>query len=95
MSTSALGNNLVFTSSSGQQFQVVASGDSTNMLGLGSFQAGGGATTPVDYTAATGSTYSTGVSGGSGTATLEVSLNVQSGVWWRWARKAWVLPLMG
>ena len=72
LSTSTAGNNLVFTSNKGEQFQVTATGDSTNVLGLGSFQSGSGSA--VDYTSITaGSAYST--SGAAGTATFEVSLN--------------------
>ena len=77
LTSDALGNSLAFTSAKGEQFQVVASGDSTNMLGLGSFQAGAGSTTPVDYTTATGTVYSSTVQG-SGAATFEVSLNGQA-----------------
>jgi flagellin len=74
LSTSTQGNNLVFTSSSGQQFQVIASGDTGNILGLGSFQAGTAGV--VDYTSATaGANYTTGTGGGSGTANLEISLD--------------------
>jgi flagellin len=72
LSTSAVGNNLVFTSSKGEQFQVSATGDSANVLGLGSFLSG--ANSAVDYTTITaGSSYSTG--GAGGTASFEVSLN--------------------
>ena len=72
LSSASAGNNLVFTSAKGEQFQVLATGDSTNVLGLGSFQSG--ANSAVDYTSVTaGSAYST--SAASGTATFEVSLN--------------------
>jgi flagellin len=72
LTTSAAGNNLVFTSNKGERFQVSATGDSTNILGLGTFLSGSGGA--VDYTSITaGSNYST--SGASGTATFEVSLN--------------------
>ena len=71
LTTATLGNNLVFTSNTGQQFQVVATGDSANVLGLGSFLSG--ANGAVDYSTITGNTYST--SAPSGTATFEVSLN--------------------
>jgi flagellin len=71
LSTAAVGNNLVFTDSNGQQFQVAATGDSTNLLGLGSFASG--ADGAVNYTSITaGSAYST--SGSAGTATFQVSL---------------------
>lgn len=72
LSTSAVGNNLVFTSSKGEQFQVASTGDSENLLGLGSFLSG--ANGAVDYTTITaGSSYST--SGANGTASFEISLN--------------------
>jgi flagellin len=72
LTTSSVGNNLVFTSSKGEQFQVAATGDSSNLLGLGSFLPG--ANGAVDYTTITaGSAYST--SGHSGTANFQVSLN--------------------
>ncbi|MEO5924530.1 MAG: flagellin [Bryobacteraceae bacterium] len=72
LTTSSVGNNLVFTSSKGEQFQVTATGDSENVLGLGSFLSG--ANSAVDYTTITaGSAYST--SGAGGTASFEVSLN--------------------
>ena len=72
LSTASVGNNLVFTSSKGEQFQVASTGDSANLLGLGSFLSG--ANSAVDYTTITaGSAYST--SGAGGTASFEVSLN--------------------
>ena len=72
LTTSSVGNNLVFASSKGEQFQVAATGDSANLLGLGSFLSG--ANSAVDYTSITaGSSYSTG--GAGGTASFEVSLN--------------------
>lgn len=72
LSTSASGNNLVFTSNKGEQFQVLATGDSRNILGLGSFlkDASGAA----DYTTITAAaTYSTSAAGG--TASFQASLN--------------------
>ncbi len=75
LTSSTSGNNLVFTSAKGEQFQVQATGDSQNLLGLGSFQTGTG-TSLTDYTSLTaGAAYSTGIAGGSGTANLEFSLN--------------------
>ena len=72
LSTSSQGDNLVFTSSNGEQFQVSATGDSANVLGLGSFLSG--ANGAVDYSTITaGSSYST--SGASGLANFQVSLN--------------------
>ncbi len=72
LTTSAVGNNLVFTSSKGEQFQVTSTGDSENLLGLGSFLSG--ANSAVDYTTITaGSSYSTSAS--NGTASFELSLN--------------------
>jgi flagellin len=72
LSSGTVGNNLVFTSSKGDQFQVVATGDTTNQLGLGSFLAG--ANGAVDYNLITaGSAYST--TAASGTANFQFSLN--------------------
>ncbi|HEY3738830.1 MAG TPA: flagellin [Bryobacteraceae bacterium] len=75
LSTGSLGNNLVFTSSKGEQFQVQATGDSQNLLGLGSFVAGSGNNVTDYNTITAGAAYSTGIAGGSGTADLQVSLN--------------------
>ena len=75
LSTATQGNNLVFTSSKGEQFQVQATGDSQNILGLGSFISGPGNST-LDYTSLTASSaYSTGIGSGDGPAKLEISLN--------------------
>jgi flagellin len=72
LSSASASGNLVFTSAKGEQFQVLATGDSTNVLGLGSFIKG--ANSAVDYTTITAaSSYST--SAASGTATFGVSLN--------------------
>ncbi|MFM2125456.1 MAG: hypothetical protein RL328_1907, partial [Acidobacteriota bacterium] len=72
LTSSAVGNNLVFTSSKGEQFQVSSTGDTENLLGLGSFLSGSNGA--VDYTTITaGSSYST--SGANGTASFELSLN--------------------
>ena len=72
LSTASTGDNLIFSSNKGEQFTVTATGDTENKLGLGSFQAGGA----VDATTVTaGSTYSTGIGSGSGTANLQISLN--------------------
>ena len=72
LTSDALGNQLVFTSNNGQQFQVMATGDSTNMLGLGSFL--NGANGATDYSSITaGNAYST--SAPSGVANFQVSLN--------------------
>ena len=74
LSTSATGNNLVFSSTSGQQFQVSVTGDSQNKFGMGSFLAG--AAGVYDYTTITAANpYSTGAAGGTGTASVEFSLN--------------------
>lgn len=77
LTTSAAGNNLVFSSSKGEQFQVLATGDSQNVLGLGSFVTGP-AISPTDYTSITaGNNYSQSTIG-TGTATLQVSLSGQA-----------------
>ena len=75
LSTASQGNNLVFNSAKGEQFQVQATGDSQNVLGLGSF-IGGAGNNPVDYTSLTaGSAYATGLAAGSGPAKVEISQN--------------------
>lgn len=75
LSTATVGNNLVFTSAKGEQFQVQATGDTQNLLGLGSFQTGAG-NTPIDYSSVTaGSAYGTTITSGSGPAKVEISLN--------------------
>jgi flagellin len=70
LNTAVNATPLSFTSTSGQKFTVEASGDTQNLLGLGSFTQG--ASNAVDYTtidaaALTGNT--------NGTATLEFSIN--------------------
>ncbi|MGJ5814635.1 flagellin [Paludibaculum fermentans] len=61
---------LTFTNDRGDKFSVMASGDSANLLGLGSFQSG--AAGAVDYSTLTGSVYSGSTT--SDTSTLEISL---------------------
>jgi flagellin len=74
LSTDTAGNNLVFTSKSGETFNVAVSGDSLNTLGFGSFLVGSG--NAVEYTSVSGSAaYTTAFSNsGVGTARLQVSL---------------------
>ena len=72
------GGALTFTSARGESFSVMATGDSTNQLGLGSFVTNASAVTSnggVDYTAITGtaSTYSTATVNNS--ASMEFSIN--------------------
>jgi flagellin len=66
------GTPLSFTSATGQAFNVQVTGDTSNLLGLGSFL--DGTTTGVDYLAAqAGVAYSATTA--AGTANLQVSLN--------------------
>jgi flagellin len=53
--TTAAGSPLVFTSSRGERFEVLASGDLNDLLGLGSFSSSSGATGTFDYPTITGS----------------------------------------
>lgn len=73
-------HQLLFTSSSGQAFNVAVTGDTTNQLGFGSFQAGEGGA--FDYTTLTGGTYNAGTATTQGTAagnaTLQFSINGQA-----------------
>lgn len=55
VSTATTGSALVFTSNRGEQFDVQASGDLNNLLGLGSYRKSGGASGTFDYTTITGS----------------------------------------
>jgi flagellin len=65
-------NQLVFTSATGQAFNVQVTGDTANLLGLGSFL--DGTTNGVDYLGVTAAaTYAPTTA--SGTANLQVSLN--------------------
>lgn len=65
--------HLVFTQKSGQQFSVQATGDTTNVLGLGTYLPNGN---NVDYQALTAvSNYSTTQSTANGTATIGISIN--------------------
>ena len=80
-SNSLDGNHqLLFTSSSGQAFNVAVTGDTTNQLGFGSFQAGQGGA--FDYSTLTGSTYNAGTAttqgATAGNATLQFSINGQA-----------------
>lgn len=52
--TSAPGGALVFTSNRGERFDVSASGDLNNLLGLGSYSKSGGASGNFDYSTITG-----------------------------------------
>jgi flagellin len=48
------GEALVFRSSSGERFEVLAAGDNDNLLGLGTFRLASDAATSFDYTSVTG-----------------------------------------
>ena len=65
------GNPLVFSNSRGEKFSVEVTGDTKNVLGMGSFVAG--AAGAVDYTTITGASYDNTTA--SGTAHLEFSIN--------------------
>ena len=52
--TATAGSSLKFSSNHGERFEVQASGDVGNVLGLGSFASSTGATGAFDYTATTG-----------------------------------------
>jgi flagellin len=64
------GNNLVFTDSKGETFQVAVTGDTNNVLGFGSFQAGAGGA--FDYSTITGTAP---LATTAAAATLNVSVN--------------------
>ncbi len=51
--TATAGSALVFTSNRGERFEVLASGDLNNRLGLGSFRSSAGASGTFDYTTIT------------------------------------------
>ncbi len=53
--TATAGSALQFTSKLGERFEVQASGDVGNLLGLGSFRSSGGASGTFDYSTVTGS----------------------------------------
>ncbi len=55
VSTGTAGSALVFSSARGERFEVQASGDLNNRLGLGSFRSSGGASGTFDYSAVTAS----------------------------------------
>ena len=59
LTTATAGSALVFSNARGERFEVQASGDLNNQLGLGSFRSSGGASGTFDYTAVTssGATY--------------------------------------
>src|ERR1039458_1298536 len=79
--SSTAGSQLTFTSASGQAFNIEMTGDTSNLLGLGSFSAD--AAGNADYTKITaGTAYSAATVTGSATTTglaagLEISLNGQ------------------
>lgn len=80
VTSNTAGNNIVFTSTNGQQFTVTSSGDVENKLGLGSFKKDAGLN--VDYSTITATAAYSRASGSgavitngpSATSTLEVSL---------------------
>jgi len=54
VTTATAGSALVFTSDRGQRFEVAASGDLQDRLGLGSYRSSGGASGTFDYTTVSG-----------------------------------------
>lgn len=54
VTTATAGSALVFTSNRGEKFEVSASGDLNNRLGLGSYRSSTGASGTFDYTSVTG-----------------------------------------
>jgi flagellin len=68
------GSPLVFTSARGESFSVMATGDTTNQLGLGSFVTNGSASNAVDYKSITGA-VSSYVTSANDQATLQFSIN--------------------
>jgi flagellin len=67
------GSALVFTSNKGEQFQVLATGDADNLLGLGTFSSGNGATT---FDA---STIHSGATAGYAAAATQFSISIGGG----------------
>jgi flagellin len=70
VTSNTAGNNLVFTDSKGEKFQVGVTGDSSNTLGMGSFKAD--ASGNFDYSTITGGTFGAPTTAAS---TLDISLN--------------------
>src|SRR5207244_11144595 len=67
------GGALTFTSSRGEKFNVSVTGDTSNILGLGSFSAGSGPGNIIDYTTIQGAAYVRTTQ--YGTAIAEFSIN--------------------
>ncbi len=74
LSNAGSASPLVFHSASGEQLQVMVTGDTANALGMGSFVAGAGDS--VDYDTINGAAYSQSQNYGS--ATLQFSINGQA-----------------
>ncbi|MBM3783535.1 MAG: hypothetical protein FJW30_04195 [Acidobacteria bacterium] len=70
--TATAGSALVFTSNRGERFEVQASGDLNNRLGLGSFRSSTGASGTFEYNSTTGASGTFGAA--TGTETLEFSI---------------------
>ena len=79
ISLTVVANQLQFKSATGDSFSVMATGDATNQLGLGSFAVSGAAPTAVDYHTITGATYNYGTANND-QATMEVSINGMAAV---------------
>ncbi len=81
--SNVVGSTLSFNSATGQSFNVQVTGDTQNLLGLGSFLTNSGKT--ADYTSITMGSYSASTVTGSATTTaqsanLQVSINGQPGL---------------
>jgi flagellin len=76
VSLSVVANQLVFTSATGESLNVMATGDKTNQLGLGSFTRSSASPTGVDYNTITGATnYAAAGTATNDNATMQISIN--------------------
>src|SRR5450759_2310245 len=76
ISLSVVGGQLQFKSATGESLSVMASGDTTNQLGLGSFVSSASAFSAVDYHTLTGlATYASTGTTTNNQATMEISIN--------------------
>ncbi len=79
LTTAVAGSPLAFTSSRGEQFSVQAAGDTTNVLGLGTYQLATTSSTTYDYNSKTGTAVSA-PSGAGNTDKLEFSIGGGTGI---------------
>ncbi|MBV9267761.1 MAG: hypothetical protein JO061_16450 [Acidobacteriaceae bacterium] len=75
VTTSSNGQNLVFTDSKGEQFNVAVTGDTNNVLGLGSFTTNTSSANAFQYSSITGNGAIPTTSALGQSGTLNVSLN--------------------